>query len=190
MVAAAAAPAFAASPCTTTACPDVSFGAVGAANSTTAGNGWSYAQTQSPGTWNNTNPTGFQPPVTSGTDPMNGKGPWFGATSEPNTANRILTLTQTGQPELIAGCTYTVSFGVVTFTNDTSQALLVRAFVGATQVGQYTTAAEPSAGYTDRGIKSFAVPAGTTGAVSFRFLFGAAGSHEDIKLYQPSVLCA
>ena len=35
-----AAPAFAASPCTTTACPDISFGAVGSANSATAGNGW------------------------------------------------------------------------------------------------------------------------------------------------------
>lgn len=184
-----AAPTFAASPCTTSGCPNVSFGAVSGTNATSAGNGWSWLATTSDGTWSNTNPIGFQPAVTSGGDVMVGKGPHFAATAEPTTSGRVLTLTQTGQPALVSGCSYTISFGVVTYTS-TSTPLVVVATVGGAEIGRYTTQNEPSAGYTDRGVKSFTVPATTRGVVGFRFLFGNAGDHEDIKLYQPTVTCA
>lgn len=188
VVAGTAAPAFAASPCTTSACPDLSFGTVAGTNAATAGNGWSYAATASPGSWSNTNPVGFQPSVVSGNDVMVGKGPHFAATAEPTTANRVLTLSQTGQPALASGCGYTISVGIVTYTS-TSTPLVLNVMVGNTRVGQYSTQPEPAAGYTDRGTKTFSVPAAASGAVTFQFVFGAAGDHEDIKLYRPTITC-
>ena len=192
---AATAPAFAASPCTTSGCPNISFGAVSGTGSAaegaaTADNGWTWSP--NPGTWSNRgagNPVGFRTAITSGTDPMAGKGSWFAATAEPTANLQTITLTQTGQPALISGCSYTIRFGVVTYT-DSSTPLIVRALVGGAQVGEYSTAAEPNAGYTDRGIKSFVVPGTASGVVSFRFVFGNLGNTEDIKLYGPSITCA
>ena len=183
---AAAAPAFAASPCTTSACPDLSFGAYTNASGPT-GNGWSYVQSASSGTWSNNNAVGFQ--AASTTAPFNGKGVTFAAAAEPSTPNRQLTLSQTGKPALSASCTYTVRVGVITYTSN-STPLVLRVLVGGTSIGSYSTFGESSAGNTDRGIKSFPVPRGTTGAVTFRIEFGAAGDHEDIHLYSPSVTCA
>lgn len=186
---AAAAPAFAASPCTTTSCPDISFGAVPAANSSSAGNGWSFTQTASSGTWSNNNAVGFQP--ASATSPFNGKGPTFAAAAEPSTSGRRLTLIQAGQPALAAGCSYTVKVGIITYTSS-STPLVLRVLVGTTSIGTYSSGVETINNNTnfDRGIKSFVVPPGTTGAVSFRLEFGNAGDHEDIHLYSPSVACA
>ncbi len=192
-----AAPAFAASPCTTTACPDISFGAVGAANSATAGNGWAFTSNGAANGWSNwtpsANPVGFQPSAPGVGGLPATAAAWFAATAEPDTDGRVLTLTQTGAPALTAGCSYTLKFGVVTFTSDgtTVRPLIVRAFAGpSTQIAQYTTAGVATAGYTNRGIQTFVLPTGTTGVVSFRFVFGNLGTHEDIKLYSPSISCA
>ena len=69
---------------------------------------------------------------------------------------------------------------------------VLRVLVGGTSIGTYNTGNETTNNNTnfDRGIKSFPVPTGTTGAVSFRLEFGAAGDHEDIHLYSPSITCA
>lgn len=186
-----AAPAFAASSCTTSACPNLAFGAVASANSTTAGNGWSYTQTASSGGWTNTNSVGFQPAGSSSISPVTGKGPTFATAAEPNTSNRQITLTQTGQPALSAACSYTVRVGIITYTSSSTRQVL-RVLVGGTSIGTYNTGNETTNNNTnfDRGIKSFPVPTGTTGAVSFRLEFGAAGDHEDIHLYSPSITCA
>ncbi len=183
-----AAPAFAASPCKTTLCPDLSFGTVTVKESTNGGNGWSYAPTT--GGWSRdrtANPVGFMPAVAAGSDPVGGKGTWFAATNEPTTNARVLTLSQSGQPALNSGCSYTLNFGVVTYT-DAGTPLILRAFAGATQIAQYTTSGASNA-YVDQGIQSFVLPVGTAGLVTFRFVFGNAGAHEDIKLYSPSVTC-
>lgn len=187
-----AAPAFAASPCTTSACPNISFGTVGSSNATTAGNGWSYSTNYVAGSgteWTNANARGFQPAST--TSPFTDKGSTFSAAAEPGTDNRRLILTQTGQPALAASCSYTVKVGIITYTS-TSKALVLRVLVGATIVGTYDSSLETTNNNTnfDRGIKTFPVPAGTTGAVGFRLEFGTAGDHEDIHLYSPSVTCA
>lgn len=184
-----AAPAFAASPCKSIFCPDISFRDPAADNATSTGNGWSFAPT---GGWKSpltANPVGFMKSVAAGADPIGGKGPWFAATNEPNSVGRVLTLTQTGQPALNAGCRYTLKVGVVTYT-DNGVALVLRAFAGGTQIAQNTTSGNAGA-YVDEGIQSYSVTAGTSGVISFKFVFNGAANAatEDIKLYQPSVTC-
>lgn len=188
-----ATPAFAASPCTTVACPNISFGQVTAAGATdvgagTAGNGWSASPF--PGSWTNrgtNNPVGFRSATNTG-GMTTAMGSWFAATAEPTSAGQTITLTQTGQPALAAGCSYTIRFGVVTW-NASPVPLRLRALVGTTQVGEYVTGANGATGYADRGFQTFAVPGTASGVVSFQFVF-TGGDHGDIKLYQPSVICA
>lgn len=187
------APAFAASPCTTSNCPTISFGTVSGTGSdgigvATAGNGWTASPF--PGTWTNrsaSNPVGFRAPTTGG-GMTTSMGPWFAATAEPTTAGQVINLNQTGQPGLARGCSYTIRFGVVTW-NASAVPLTLRVLVGGTQVGQYVTGTNGASGYVDRGYQTVTVPSTASGVVSFQFAF-TSGDHGDIKLYDPSVICA
>lgn len=204
---AATAPAFAASPCTTTACPNISFGAVTGTDATgagveTAGNGWTSTYTSAagtvnqafPGTWTNRssgNPVGFRAPSSDGGMAL-ANGPWFAATAGPTTNNQRITLTQSGQPALAAGCAYQITIGLAVYDSATI-ALTLRTFVGTTQVGVYTTNTGGTTSYTNRGPITYAVPGTASGLVSFRFDFGAGSGSDvtaDIKLHSPSIVCA
>ena len=201
---AAAAPHFAASPCSGHTTPDISFGTPNgtAFGSTTpalypgASNGWTYTSanpTSRTNGWENplsANPVGFRGPGSLGS-PFAGKGTMFACSNEPSAAGgtRVLTVAQTGQP-IPAGCNYKINVGVITWTNAADTALLMDVRVGTTTIATYDTSTETDvAGHVDRGYKTFTVPPTASGNVSFvfRFTSTAVVNYEDIHLYNPTV---
>lgn len=188
---AAAAPAYAASPCyPLVPCPNIAFTGTptGTAAGVTSGAGrlslndplrpWSFSAN---GTgWTNTNATGFN--VVGGVTR-------FSASSEPTTAGRALTLTQTNAMPLNEACRYVITYGVIYWANLASADIVMNVRVGGVIVGSFTTAGRTGSTNIDAGIQSITVPAGSSGAVSFDFLFGGTSGSDDLHLYSPSVSC-
>ncbi len=187
----AAAPAYAASPCSPlTPCPSIGFTGTptGTATGVTSGSGrlslndpvrpWSF--TASGTGWTNGNNTGFN--VAGGVTR-------FSASSEPTTANRALTLTQTNAMPLSESCRYVITYGVIYWASLASADLVMNVRVGGILVGSFSTAGRTGSTNIDAGIQSITVPAGLSGAVSFDFLFGGTASCDDLHLYNPVVTC-
>lgn len=199
VVVATSAPAAAAS-CGNGTCPNAAFGAPSGSSgangmtgngSTTgrpaAGNGWTAATNV--GSWANSgtnNAVGFQ---TGGTQTQ------FASTNEPQGGSGPfqVTLTQTGQPALSSGCTYTIRLGIIYYKDPPSSGVkdqTVSVLVGGTVVGSWTTSGkDTTTGYRDVGLVSFSAT-GVSGTLSIRFDFTASGPANDITVYSPSVVCA